>query len=152
MNLFSYNVADKRRTLAARTKSRAQHVVRAVKKHFRLKEEWSTPAQAVDKSSPPSTPRDPLRLPKRCSIQPARPDFELALRHLCPRRAASASVIKATRFRSLFWGLEPQEQDSSLVAPWSGLMKTECMQCGSFSDRKAPAGQETEGRARGNPT
>lgn len=79
-SLFFYDPTDNKETLAACVEARVQRVVSAVKKHFRLSEEVTTPARVAGRNPPPSTSKDSLQLGKHASMQPTRHDLGVVFR------------------------------------------------------------------------
>lgn len=78
MSLFSYDLAYKKRTSAARAKACAERFSSASNKHFGLEEAAVTPGRALKRSLRPSSQRDSCQLPKHASTRPSWLDPGLA--------------------------------------------------------------------------
>lgn len=80
MKLFSYDPADEKSTLAARARTPAQRVFRAVQKLSSLQDVLVPTGRTAKRSPPSSTPTSSRGLENRVSIHPTRLDLGLALR------------------------------------------------------------------------
>lgn len=92
MTYFFYDPADKIEALAARAKSRTQHVFCVAKKNFKLGEETISSAQISEKSRVRSTSEDSRQPRKRASTWPSWLELRLALRTHRTRRDSLATI------------------------------------------------------------
>lgn len=108
-SLFSFNVGDKKKLLAARIEARAQRSLGGATKQLALGEEQVSPALRAERTPPPSTPEEFCHLRVRPSRKRSRSRLEPAFM-LPPQRKQRSSLLYSQKvFTAVLESADPRK-------------------------------------------